>query len=178
MDGTNFNCINQGKISHWGRGSSSSDKQLETQQRSSKLKMHQPPSLFPYNYWLVPNPTSKLRGQNVSIQFLAFPVQLSDLFKSGVRSLHHQSHLLLANSQFSQTISWKNISSLLKSLHASPVYWFIKILLSFAESLSCRLSLISSSSHVSIAAPISPFIIGPHPASMGWILSVWFSGSM
>ena len=48
----------------------------------------------------------------------------------------------------------------------------------FAESLSCHLSrLFSSSSHVSIAAPILAFIIRPHPASMGWILSVWFLGS-
>ena len=164
MDGTNFNCTNQGKISHWGRGSSSSDKQLETQQRSSKLKMHQPPSLFPYNYWLVPNPTSKLREQNVSIQFLAFPVQLSDLFKCGVRSLHNQSHLLLANSQFSQTISWKNISSLLKSLYASPVHWAIKILLSFAESLSCRWSPLPA---------IFPLLHQFHLSSSDHILHQW-----
>ena len=30
-------------ILHWGRGSSSDDKQLETQQKSSKFKMHQLP---------------------------------------------------------------------------------------------------------------------------------------
>ena len=95
-------------ILHWGRGSSSGDKQLKTQQKSSKFKMHQPPRL-PLSK--VPNPTRKLREQNVSIQFLTFPVQLSDPFKSdsfpnhGVRSLHHQSHLLFANSQFSHTIS-------------------------------------------------------------------------
>ena len=29
-------------ILHWGRGSSSGDKRLETQQKSSKFKMHQP----------------------------------------------------------------------------------------------------------------------------------------
>ena len=34
-------------ILHWGRGSSSGDKQPETKQKSSKFKMHQPPSLFP-----------------------------------------------------------------------------------------------------------------------------------
>ena len=73
----------------------------------------------------------------------------------------------------------KKVSSLLSSLHASPVHWVIKILLSFAESLSCHLSrLFSSSSHVSIAAPILSFIMQPHPVSLGWILSVWFSGSM
>ena len=44
---------------------------------------------------------------------LKFPVQLSNPFKTdnfsniGVRSLHHQSHLLLENSYFSQTMSWK-----------------------------------------------------------------------
>ena len=95
-------------ILHWGRGSSSGDKQLKTQQKSSKFKMHQLPRL-PLSK--VPNPTRKLREQNVSIQFLTFPVQLSDPFKSdsfpnhGVRSLHHHSHLLFANSQFSHTIS-------------------------------------------------------------------------
>ena len=76
--------------------------------------MHQPPlpppPLLPCKYWLVPNPTSKLREQNVSIQF---PVQLSDPFKSdnfpnlGGRSLYHQSNLPFANSQFSHTISLK-----------------------------------------------------------------------
>ena len=148
--------------------------------------MHQPPlpppCLLPCKYWLVPNPTSKLREQNVSIQF---PVQLSDPFKSdnfpnlGGRSLHHQSNLPFANSQFSHTISLKKVSSLLDSLHPSPVHWVIKIVISFAESLSCHLSrLFSSSSHVSIAAPILPFILWPRPAWMGWILSVWFSGSM
>ena len=34
-------------ILHWGRGSNSGDKQPETKQKSSKFKMHQPPSLFP-----------------------------------------------------------------------------------------------------------------------------------
>ena len=97
-------------ILHWGRGSSSGDKQLETQQKSSKFKMRQPPPPhLPLSK--VPNPTGKLREQNVSIQFLTFLVQLSDPFKSdsfpnhGVRSLHHQSHLVFANSQFSHTIS-------------------------------------------------------------------------
>ena len=74
---------------------------------------------------------------------------------------------------------WKKVSSLLDSLYPSPVHWVIKIVISFAESLSCHLSrLFSSSSHVSIAAPILLFILWPRPAWMGWILSVWFSGSM
>ena len=34
-------------ILHWGRGSSAGDKQLETQQKSSKFKMHQLPSPLP-----------------------------------------------------------------------------------------------------------------------------------
>ena len=174
MEGTNFNCINQGKISHWGRGSSSSDKQLETQQKSSKFIMHQPPLpppfLLPCNYWLVPNPTSKLREQNVSIQFLKFPIQLSDPLKSDIfRNLGGLSHFL---KHFLEKRSdhYSTHSTLPQS---------IGLLRSFAESLSCHLSrLFSSSSHVSIVAPILPFINRPRPASMGWILSVWFSGSM
>ena len=86
-------------ILHWGRGSSSGDKRLETQQKSSKFKMHQPspPSLFPCNYGPQSHKQTEreLREQNVSIQFLMFPVQLSDPFKSDnlpnlvLRPLHH-----------------------------------------------------------------------------------------
>ena len=38
-------------ILHWGRGSSSGDKQLETQQKSANSKCTSSPSLFLCNYW-------------------------------------------------------------------------------------------------------------------------------
>ena len=63
MDGTNLNHINQGNSitlgerggggggegerGEGGRGSSPGNKQLKTQQKSSKFIMYQPPSLFP-----------------------------------------------------------------------------------------------------------------------------------
>ena len=50
MDGTNLNCINEGNnVTLGGRGGSSSgDKQLETQEKYCNFKMHQlslPPSM-------------------------------------------------------------------------------------------------------------------------------------
>ena len=51
MDGTNLNCINEGNnvtLGRGGGGSSSGDKQLETQEKYCKFKMHQlplPPSM-------------------------------------------------------------------------------------------------------------------------------------
>ena len=48
-------------ILHWGRGSSSGDKQLETQQKSNKFKMHQPSPPSSFHVTMVPNLTSKLR---------------------------------------------------------------------------------------------------------------------
>ena len=53
MDGTNLNHIKEGggggegERGRGGRGSSPGDKQLKTQQKSSKFIMRQPPSLFP-----------------------------------------------------------------------------------------------------------------------------------
>ena len=47
---------------------------------------------------------------------------------------------LSQTASFLTQLLWKKVPSLLNSLHTSPVHWVIKIVLSFAESLSCHLS--------------------------------------
>ena len=71
-----------------------------------------------------------------------------------------------------------NILSGESFFHASPVHLVMRILLCFALKLSCHMfKFLSSSSHSSIALPSFAFICFPNPASIGWTLSVWFSGT-
>ena len=109
--------------------------------------MHQPPSL-PLPFFLVSIDWSPILRANWESKMSAFSFQSN-----------YQIHLNLIISQtlgwdlyiiraicLSQTASfltqllWKKVPSLLNSLHTSPVHWVIKIVLSFAESLSCHLS--------------------------------------
>ena len=64
-------------------------------------------------------------------------------------------------------------------LAASPVHYVMRILLCSTLKVSCHVmfKFSSSSSHFSIASPIFAFICFPNPASIGWTLSVGFSGS-
>ena len=133
-------------ILHWGRGSSSGDKRLETQQKSNKFKRHQPSPPPSFHVTMVPNLTSKLRekweSKMSAFSFLHF-------------QSNYQIHLNLIIFQtlwwdlyiiraicFSQTASfltqslWKNVSSLLHSLHASPVYLTNRFLERWIQNIS------------------------------------------
>ena len=86
----------------------------------------------------------------------------SGLILSSCEPLAVNRHPVFSNS------FWMNSCQEESSLHAWPVHWVIRILLSFAEILPYHISRFSSfSSHICIAFPIFCFIAFPNPASTG-----------
>ena len=94
-----------------------------------------------------------------------------DVWRIWAISCHQTTSL---HEQFlSKYLVWEELS-----LPASPVHCVMRILICFTLKLSCHMfKFSSSSSHFSIASPIFAFICFPNPASIGWTLSVGFSGS-
>ena len=84
--------------------------------------------------------------------------------------------IVIKHPVFRKSLLIKSLS-FTSTLHAAPAHFVMRILLCHAVILSCHSSKLSfSSSHLSISCPILVFSILPNPASMGCILSVWFSG--
>ena len=169
----------------WGRGSSSGDKNLKLNKSWANLKCTSSPSLFSCNYWLVPNLTlanweskvtapSLLNFQSnyqIHLNLIIFQTMGWDLYVIRAICWLSKQPVFLNN-------LLKKVSSLLNSLHASPTHRVIKILLSFADSLSCHLLRL----HVLLFQPCFHCCtnLNFHHLTTSCIngldLSVWFSG--
>ena len=84
--------------------------------------------------------------------------------------------IVIKHPVFRKSLLIKSLS-FTSTLHAAPAHFVMRILLCHAVILSCHSSKLSfSSSHLSIFSTNFVLYILPNPASIGCILSVWFSG--